>query len=137
MQNLISLVKHGILSSLPFSRDEDKAAIDKARVLSEQYAVEYLRSLVDNPDYPSDEVARLLIRHERALAVLEESNDATVTSEAVENVMVSTNAIMQRGLQLELEVIQDFYASGDLTRVQAKEMRDNTMLMLMDVEDQV
>ncbi len=78
-----------------------------------------------------------MIRHERALAVLEESNDATVTSEAVENVMVSTNAIMQRGLQLELEVIQDFYASGDLTRVQAKEMRDNTMLMLMDVEDQV
>ena len=137
LQNLISLVKHGILSSLPFSRDEDKAAIDKARVLSEQYAVEYLRSLVDNPDYPSDEVARLLIRHERALAVLEESNDATVTSEAVENVMVSTNVIMQRGLQLELEVIQDFYASGDLTRVQAKEMRDNTMLMLMDVEDQV
>ena len=68
---------------------------------------------------------------------MEESNDATVTSEAVENVMVSTNAIMQRGLQLELEVIQDFYASGDLTRVQAKEMRDNTMLMLMDVEDQV
>ena len=51
--------------------------------------------------------------------------------------MVSTNTIMQRGLQLELEVIQDFYASGDLTRVQAKEMRDNTMLMLMDVEDQV
>ena len=102
-----------------------------------KYAVrEYLLvPLVDNPNYPSDEVARLLIRHERALAVLEESNDATVTSEAVENVMVSTNAIMQRGLQLELEVIQDFYASGDLTRVQAKEMRDNTMLMLMDVEE--
>lgn len=137
LRNWVSLIKHGILSSLPFSRDEDKAAIDKARVMSEQYAVEFLRSLVDDPRYPSDEVARLLIRHERALAVLEESNDATVTSEAVENVMVSTSDIQRRGLQLELEVIQDFYASGDLTRAQAKEMRDNTMLMLMDVEDQV
>ena len=78
-----------------------------------------------------------MIRHERALNVLAESTDATVTSEAVENAMVSTNNIQRRGLQLELEVIQDFYASGDLTRAQAKELRDNTMLMLMDVEDQV
>lgn len=137
LRSLISLIKHNILSSLPFSRAEDKAAIDKARVYSEKYAVEFLRSLVDNPDYPSDEVARLLIRHERALNVLAESTDATVTSEAVENAMVSTNNIQRRGLQLELEVIQDFYASGDLTRAQAKELRDNTMLMLMDVEDQV
>ena len=137
LRTFLSFVKHSILSSLPSSRAGDKAAIDKARVYSEQCAVDFLRGLVDNPDYPSDEVARLLIRHERALNVLEESNDATVTSEAVENVMVSTSAIQRRGLQLELEVIQDFYASGDLTRAQAKELRDNTMLMLMDVEDQV
>lgn len=137
LRTFLSFVKHSILSSLPSSRAGDKAAIDKARVYSEQCAVDFLRGLVDNPDYPSDEVARLLIRHERALNVLEESNDATVTSEAVENVMVSTSAIQRRGLQLELAVIQDFYASGDLTRAQAKELRDNTMLMLMDVEDQV
>ena len=137
LRTFLSFVKHSILSSLRSSRAGDKAAIDKARVYSEQCAVDFLRGLVDNPDYPSDEVARLLIRHERALNVLEESNDATVTSEAVENVMVSTSAIQRRGLQLELEVIQDFYASGDLTRAQAKELRDNTMLMLMDVEDQV
>lgn len=137
IRTLFSLVKHNILSSLPFSHDEDKAAIEKAQVMSEQYAVDFLRSLVDNPDYPSDEVARLLIRHERSLAVLERSNDATVTSEAVENVTVSTSNIQRRGLQIELEVIQDFYASGDLTRAQTKELRDNTMLMLMDVEDQV
>gem|GEM_PF-7081060 len=62
----------------------------------------------------------MLIRHERSLAVLEESTDATVTSEAVENVMVSTGDIQRRGLQLELEIIQDFYASGDLTRTQAQ-----------------
>ncbi len=137
LRTFLSFVKHSILSSLPSSRAGDKAAIDKARVYSEQYAVDFLRGLVDNPDYPSDEVARLLIRHERALNLLAESSDATVTSEAVENVMVSTSAIQRRGLQLELEVIQDFYASGDLTRAQAKELRDNTMLMLMDVEDQV
>lgn len=137
LRSAISLIKHSVLTSLPFSHDEDQRAMDYAREKSEQYAVEYLRSLVDDPNYRSEEVARLLIRHERALAVFAVSTDATVTSEAVENATVNTSAIQRRGLQLELEVIQDFYASGDLTRAQAKEMRDNTLLMLMDVEDQV
>ncbi len=132
-----SLFKHSILSSLPFSRAEDKAAIDHARTKSEEYAVEFLRLLVDSPEYPTDEVGRLLIRHERALNVYTSSTDATVTSEVVENATAITNDIQRKGLQIELEVIQDFYASGDLTRAQAKEMRDNAMLILIDLEDQV
>lgn len=132
LRNYLSMLKHSILSALPFSRAEDKAAIDKARELSEQCAVDYLRSLIDNPDYPSDVVARLLIRHERALAVY-----ATVTSEAVENAVISTEEIQRRGLQLELEVISDFYASGDLTRAQAKELRDNVLLMTIDLDEQI
>ena len=137
LRSMVSLVKHSVLSSLPFSRAEDKVAIDQACALSEQFAVDFLRTLVDDPEYPSDEVGRLLIRHERALAVFALSNDATVTSEAVENATAITNDIQRKGLQLELEVIQDFYASGDLTRAQAKEMRDNALLMLMDLENQV
>lgn len=136
LRNYLSMLKHSILSALPFSRAEDKAAIDKARELSEQCAVDYLRSLIDNPAYPSDVVARLLIRHERALAVYAPT-DATVTSEAVENAVISTEEIQRRGLQLELEVISDFYASGDLTRAQAKELRDNVLLMTIDLDEQI
>lgn len=137
IRRFFALAKHSILSWLPFSRAEEKAAVDKARALSERYAVEYLRQLVDNPRYPSEVVARFLIRHEQALAVFAPSIDATVASEAMKNAMVSTNEIQQHSLQLELEIIQDFYLAGDLTRAQAKEMRDNAQLMRLDVENQV
>ena len=77
-----------------------------------------------------------MIGHERALSVFDKS-DATMTSEAVENATVSIDEIQRRGLQFELEVIQDFYASGNLTRAQAKDMRDNVSLMLLDLEESV
>lgn len=115
---------------------EDQEAMDKVRERAEQYAVEYLQKLVNNPDYPSEVVAKLLINHERALSVFDRS-DATMTSEAVENATVSIDDIQRHGLQYELEVIQDFYASGNLTRAQAKDMRDNVSLMLLDLEEHV
>lgn len=45
--------------------------------------------------------------------------------------------IQRKGLQYEIQEIQDHYASGQLTRLQAKEMRDNVSLMMIDVEDHV
>ena len=75
-----------------------------------------------------------MINHERALSVFDKS-DATMTSEAVQDATVSIDEIRRRGLHLELEVIQDFYASGSLTREQAKDMRDNVSLMLLDLEE--
>lgn len=115
---------------------EDQESMDKVRELSERYAIEYLQRLVNNPDYPSEVVAKLMINHERALSVFDRS-DATMTSEAVEDATVSIDDIQRRGLQFELEVIQDFYASGNLTRAQAKDMRDNVSLMLLDLEEHV
>ena len=78
-----------------------------------------------------------MINHERALSVFDRTDDATMTSEAVENATVSIDDIQRRGLQFELEVIQDFYASGNLTRAQAKDMRDNVSMMLLDLEEYV
>ena len=115
---------------------EDHESMDKVRAYAERYAIEYLQKLVNNPDYPSEVVAKLMISHERALSVFDHS-DATMTSEAVENATVSIDDIQRRGLQYELEVIQDFYASGNLTRAQAKDMRDNVSMMLLDLEEYV
>ena len=75
-----------------------------------------------------------MIKHAPALTVLDKTK-APITSEAVQDATVSIDEIQRRGLHLELEVIQDFYASGSLTREQAKDMRDNVSLMLLDLEE--
>ena len=136
LRSIASMAARSVKSVFTPGSVEDHESMDKVRELSERYAIEYLQKLVNNPDYPSEVVAKLMIGHERALSVFDKS-DATMTSEAVENATVSIDEIQRRGLQFELEVIQDFYASGNLTRAQAKDMRDNVSLMLLDSEESV
>lgn len=136
LRSVASMAARSVKSVFTPGSVEDHESMDKVRELSERYAIEYLQKLVTNPDYPSEVVAKLMIGHERALSVFDKS-DATMTSEAVENATVSIDEIQRRGLQFELEVIQDFYASGNLTRAQAKDMRDNVSLMLLDLEESV
>lgn len=136
LRSIASMAARSVKSVFTPGSVEDHESMDKVRELSERYAIEYLQKLVNNPDYPSEVVAKLMIGHERALSVFDKS-DATMTFEAVENATVSIDEIQRRGLQFELEVIQDFYASGNLTRAQAKDMRDNVSLMLLDLEESV
>lgn len=136
LRSVASMAARSVKSVFTPGSVEDHESMDKVRELSERYAIEYLQKLVNNLDYPSEVVAKLMIGHERALSVFDKS-DATMTSEAVENATVSIDEIQRRGLQFELEVIQDFYASGNLTRAQAKDMRDNVSLMLLDLEESV
>ena len=131
---MTSMLIRSVKSIFSSGSDEDHEAMDKVRELAERFAIEYLQRLVNNPDYPSEAVAKLMINHERALSVFDKS-EATMTSEAVQDATVSIDEIQRRGLHLELEVIQDFYASGSLTREQAKDMRDNVSLMLLDLEE--
>ena len=131
---MTSMLIRSFKSIFSSGSDEDHEAMDKVRELAERFAIEYLQRLVNNPDYPSEVVAKLMINHERALSVFDKS-EATMTSEAVQDATVSIDEIQRRGLHLELEVIQDFYASGSLTREQAKDMRDNVSLMLLDLEE--
>lgn len=131
-----AMLRRNIIELFGIKRLDGKASMDKVRELGERYAIEFLQSLVNNPDYPSEVVAKLLISHEHALSVFEES-DATITSEAMENAMVAVDELRRRGLQIELDVIADFYASGNLTRAQAKELRTNVSLMMLDLEDHI
>ena len=131
---MTSMLIRSVKSIFSSGSDEEHEAMDKVRELAERFAIEYLQRLVNNPDYPSEVVAKLMINHERALSVFDKS-EATMTSEAVQDATVSIDEIQRRGLHLELEVIQDFYASGSLTREQAKDMRDNVSLMLLDLEE--
>lgn len=136
VRSWMSMLRRSVMSALSNEEPADKASLDRIRALCERYAIEYLSRLVNDPAYPSEVVAKLLIGHERALSVFDAS-DATVTSEVVEDVTVSTDAIKRRGFELEREVIQDYYADGNLMRAQTKKMMDNVSLMLIDLEEHV
>ena len=136
VRTALAMLRRNLTNAFVAGEELDKDSMDRVRELAETYAVKYLQSLVNNPDYPSEVVAKLLINHEHALAVFEPS-DATVTSEAVENAVVGTDEIRRRGLSYELEVIQDYYSDGQLTRAQAKEMRSNVSLMMLDLEEHI
>lgn len=136
LRSTLSMIRHSVMSVISPSKVQSKESFDHVRELCERYAIDYLSKLVNNPEYPSEVVAKLLIAHERALSVFEDSS-ATVTSEAVENAVVQLEDIQRQGLQLEMEVIQDFYAAGHLSRSQAKDMRDNVSLMMLDLEEHV
>jgi hypothetical protein len=69
------------------------------------------------------------------LAVLESEEGAA--SRAVKQATANVDTIQLHGLQIELDVISDFYSAGKLTRQQAKDMRDNVALMMIDLEDHI
>lgn len=119
-----------------FDKDaQESAEQTRIRITCEKEAISYLHSLVDDPKYPSEIVAKLLISHERVLAVLESEDRAT--ERAVRQATENVDSIQRLGLQIESEVISDYYAQGYLTRQQAKEMRDNVSLMMIDLEDHI
>lgn len=105
------------------------------RIACEKEAIGFLHSLVDDPRYPSEIVAKLLIAHERVLAMLE--SEVGPAERAVNQATTNVETIQRTGLQIESEVIADYYASGHLTRQQAKEMRDNVALMMIDLDDHI
>lgn len=125
-------------SVVGFLRHEDREeslAQKNIRIICEKEAIRYLHSLVDDPRYPSEVVAKLLISHERVLAVLD--SEVSPAERAVKQATTDVDSIQRLGLQIESEVIADYYASGHLTRQQTKEMRDNVSLMMIDLDDHI
>lgn len=137
INTVFHVIKQNILETIKGEDDSlNQEGMRLVRVKSEEYALEYLRGLVDNPNYPSEIVAKLIISHEQMYAMLSPDTDSSVSSSVI-GAEERLYAIMRKGMQLELEVIQDYYASGQLTRLQAKEMRDNVSLMMIDLEDHI
>lgn len=67
----------------------------QVRMICEQEAIRYLHSLVDNPNYPSEVVAKLLIAHERVLAALQ--SDAGRADHVVEQATANSDSIPAHG----------------------------------------
>ena len=85
---------------------------------------------------PSEYVSKLLIEYQRTVAMLA-AELAAPSATVIMRASDKAEDVKRLGYLLELEQIQSRYEEGELTRGEAKRMRDNTNLMLMDVEDSV
>lgn len=63
--------------------------------------------------------AKLLIAHERVLAALQ--SDAGRADHVVEQATTNSDSIQRMALQIELEVVDDYYASGNISRRRSEE----------------
>lgn len=55
----------------------------------------------------------------------------------VEQATTNSDSIQRMALQIELEVVDDYYASGNISRAEAKKLRDNVSLMMLDLDDHI
>ena len=116
-------------------KDEDLVAMQHVRIMAEEVAIEFLQDCLNDPNYPSEVVARLLIGHERTLSLLDPSKTSPSVNARLSD--LDSEAMQRKALAIENEEIQDYYAAGKLTRAQAKSLRDNVALMLIDLEEHV
>ncbi len=131
-----SMLRRSVVGFLFDSESDEEEASIPVRICSEHAALEYLRSLVNSVDYPSEVVARMIIAHERRLARLD-PNDPMASS-LVPNVSADKlDSVKRRGLQIEAELSQDLYASGQISRQQLVFLRNNVNLMMIDLDDRI
>ena len=129
---LLRNLRHTLADLFNISNPQEQLALRKVRIAAEESAIEYLQGMVDSPEYPSEVVARRLISHERSLQALQ-----SVQGSADYEEDETRHEIQRLAMALENDVIQDYYAEGLLTRAQAKDLRDNVSLMILDLEDNI
>ena len=132
----IRSITHRVMNGLPLvSVPEESAARHDLAAKSTKYANKKLQELLENSgDIPTEYVSELLIETSRLAASLEPRRPSITTITAVDN---ATNDIIRRGLNIELEVIQEMLEAGRISRASAKRMRENVALMQIDLEEKV
>lgn len=131
----LSNIGHSILYTILEALNlEDSSVISDERILvrqkTEEYALAFLYPLVGANKYPADIVAKQIIAHERALAIID-PNSGMGLIEADSKVCL--NRMQEHALQIERAFIDEFYADGKITRTQSKEMKKSVSLMEVDL----
>lgn len=126
------------MSSSPITAADQAAEIRKIQQKAGECAIGRLKDMLADSDcnVPSEYVSKLLIEYQRTVAMLA-AELAAPSATVIMRASDKAEDVKRLGYLLELEQIQSRYEEGELTRGEAKRMRDNTNLMLMDVEDSV
>lgn len=99
---------------------------------ADTHVIGILRDMVMENDVATEDASKLLLKYEQALAILEGKRASVTTTIKIAN---ESDEIRRLAYQIELEQIQKMYEKNRLTRQEANRMRDNVMLMRMDLED--
>lgn len=98
------------------------------------YAIERMRSEMKQSPIPSEAFGRLILEYQRIYNTVHAQRPSI---SAYTQRTESVSAILHRGLQFELECIQEAYENGFLSRAGAQAMRSNVHLMQLDLADYV
>lgn len=100
---------------------------------AEEFAVNYLKDMLDNGSevYAPETVAEVFLLHQRQLRTHERLRpDVTLFTATTDRL----SDIERFSYNVELDEIRNSLTKGDLTRADAKKLRDNVYLMLVDLE---
>ena len=126
------------MASSPITAADQAAEMRKIQQKAGERVIGRLNDMLADSDcnVPSEYVSELLIEYQRTVAMLA-AELAAPSATVIMRASDKAEDVKRLGYLLELEQIQSRYEEGELTRAEAKRMRDNTNLMLMDVEDSV
>ena len=126
------------MASSPITAADQAAEMRKIQQKAGECVIGRLNDMLADSDcnVPSEYVSELLIEYQRTVAMLA-AELAAPSATVIMRASDKAEDVKRLGYLLELEQIQSRYEEGELTRAEAKRMRDNTNLMLMDVEDSV
>ena len=126
------------MASSPITAADQAAEMRKIQQKAGECVVCRLNDMLVDPDcnIPSEYVSELLIEYQRTVAMLA-AELAAPSATVIMRASDKAEDVKRLGYMLELEQIQSRYEEGELSRAEAKRLRDNTNLMLMDVEDSV
>lgn len=105
----------------------------KVQEAADQIAIEYLGSLLadQNSKYPSDQVSELLFQYQRAYR-RSQGQRPSITS--FTRVSDGLEDVQRSAFNYELEEIHDAFERGEISRQTHNYMRDNVLLMLIDLD---
>ena len=133
IRSAAGLVREQLEELLGLDADET-VSMRELQLRCSQYVVETLQNEVQNDRFPVEDVTAVLLDYQRAVERLETSSPSLTV---IARRGVQKEAIQLRGVNYELEGIEDALDEGAISRESARKMRDGAYLMRLDLENMV
>lgn len=130
---LLVRTRLAIVRQLPDSQLSDLS--EEMRRLQEdtaRYVVGILRAEMAEGNVPAENASKLIMEYEASISALTSSRTSVTTSIKIAD---ESEDIRRMAYYMELEQIQKMYEQERINRQEARTMRDNVSLMMMDLDD--
>ncbi|MFT8705403.1 cation:proton antiporter [Bifidobacterium aquikefiricola] len=129
--NLAKGIESRVRHSTPLVSDDTIYAVSRRLHLDlNRYVIEKLYAELAKPDFNTEDVLSVIIEHQRAETALRARPSVNESA----HVLNGIQEIKREGYAIELEVIQNMFESGDITRAEARQLRRNVYVMQVDAD---